>query len=176
MNPFPLPSRLSPLLAVVLGLALGGCGEQAATTASGDAPPNSGTCALLLPAEITDTVGQPVGEGVDPKTVVPTCQWPPQGESSPFIPVAQITLVPDSAGSYDTWLSQMRKEYEESGFEFDATDYRRVDDVGDWAVYLADGGLLMVGQRGQLLQVMVSSGPDDARQIALARLALGRLP
>lgn len=177
MKRYHLPSPATVLSAAVLGLVLTGCSEPpAASTSGGQTKTQTEACTLLLSSEITDVLGSPVGEGVDPNTVVPTCQWPPEGESTPFVPVVQITLVRDSAGSFDTWLSQMRAEYDESGFDFNADNYRRVDGIGEWAVYIADGGLLMVGQRGTLLQVMVSSGPDHARQVALARRALARLP
>lgn len=170
---------LHPTRAFLVGISLLaiGCGEPASSPAAGAGPRASvDTCRLLTPDEIASEVGHAVGDGVDPGGVVPTCQWPRQGETTPFVPVVQITLVPDAAGSFEHWSTMMRADMEGSGFEFKAGDYRRVDGVGEWAVYIADGGLLMSGQRGQMLQVMVSGGPDDSRQVALARLALARMP
>lgn len=152
-------------------------GGQAASRAGANGAQEQGppdACALLTESEIHEVLGQTPGEGVpDPiGDFAASCRWP-SADGSEF-QIAHVLLTLRGAVRTPTYESYLENAREQLGEFFSADDYRRVDDIGDYAVWYADALQVIKGET--LFQVSVE-GPDVVeRSLALARKALERLP
>jgi hypothetical protein len=173
--------KLLPVVVMGLLVACGGAGDTggpaegtAPGTGSAAATTSVDACDLLTAAEIGDALGAELGSprhgpGSMPGGPITICQWPRAGQDLPFF---QLSLTPNAASSYDEWMAGMARDL---GEPLDPATNRRVDGIGDWAVWVADTRSLLVASGRRLLHVMVDAGSSEQEATGLARLALQRL-
>jgi hypothetical protein len=169
-------------LAAFAAVFLVACGGGGDVPAAGPATATSSAatldaCALVTAAEIEASVRAAVGSpqhgpGSMPGGPISICQWPRAG-GGPFMPFVQVSVTPNAASSYDAWMAEMARDLGES---LDPATNRRVDGIGDWAVYTEDARTLLVGVGRRLVHVMVNPEAGQAEATTLARVAVSRLP
>lgn len=133
-------------------------------------PPDAVPCAVLNAQEIQEVLGKAPGTPQAPAGTE-DCLWP--DASDPATNLLRITVSDSGYASYDTFVASYQAEF---GGEQPPTEYfRPVEGIGDWAMYVADEHALQVFRGGRMLQVSMDPY-DDAKALALAQKAIGRLP
>jgi hypothetical protein len=132
-------------------------------------------CTLLTADEIGRMLGEEIGaprHAPDANGPVSTCQWPSLGDE-PLMPFVQVSITSSTASSYDDWMAGMARE---TGQELDAAEHPPVGEIGDWAVYVVDSRTLIVAVGPRMVHVVVDPYSAGVEAIALAEVALRRLP
>lgn len=157
-------------------IACGSGGDEASRAGSAPAAGGVDACTLLTAAEIGEVLRTEIGSPQHapssmPGSPISICQWPRHGQAA-FLLFFQLSVTPNAAASHDEWAAGMARDL---GEPLDPATNRRVDGIGDWAVYVEDSRTLLVGVGRRLLHVMVDGASAETEAIALGRLALARL-
>jgi hypothetical protein len=162
-----------------VGIALigfAGCGgsqpEPAATTTedAATAPASaSEACGLLTAEEIGGVMGASPGAPQPGPSGTESCNWPSAAGSGPIV---EVWLSPSGYSNFEAFVASYQSEF--GGEEPSRDQYRPIDGLGDWAMYVVDDGELQIHRAGRMLQV-TTSPPSEERAVALGQKAVARL-
>lgn len=162
------------ILALLLGFACGGPApsdeSETGEPASREIELRVDACELLTASDIEEVFGVapgvPQADTEDPQQ----CTWPKSDGSEEAL--VHLLVTDSSYDSYDEWVSRYAQEVgEEPG-----SNYRRIEGIGDWGLYIIPERALEVYEGEMMLEVQVASEWGEEAARALAERALPRLP
>ena len=123
---------------------------------------------MLTAEDIEQALGRAPGASSEGDEALGQCSWAADGgEGSAVV----LTLERAALSSFDDFVAAFGEEF--GGEDPPRERFHPVEELGEWAMYLADDDMVRVF-RGDIVLEVSSSGADEEQVVDLARRAVAR--